>query len=301
LTNKPPTHNLYFSGRIILHCVNGILPLEKRFVKGTDSMNNRPPISSSPSSSISSLRKRKPRNRLNLIYIIAGVLILGGILLLISWLFGPSKPLNTFFATETPTPTLTFTPTSTSTPTETPTATETATVTPTATFSSPFNYTVQAGDYLALIVEKYNLGNDGIAWILLLNPYGGINATTGFPIGVDPTTQNILPGQVLLLPAPGMPFPTATPIPANLPRGTKLDYIVQAGDSLGGIADKFNSTIDDIIKENNITDPNAIRVGDLLKIPVNMVTPTATRPPTSTPVTPGPGTLAPTATLTPVN
>jgi LysM repeat protein len=106
---------------------------------------------------------------------------------------------------------------------------------------------------------------------------------------------------VLLLPAPGMPFPTATPIPANLPRGTKLDYIVQAGDSLGGIADKFNSTIDDIIKENNITDPNAIRVGDLLKIPVNMVTPTATRPPTSTPVTPGPGTLAPTSTLTPVN
>jgi hypothetical protein len=99
----------------------------EHLVKGTDSMNNRPPISSSPSSSISSLRKRKPRNRLNLIYIIAGVLILGGILLLISWLFGPSKPLNTFFATETPTPTLTFTPTSTSTPTETPTATATAT------------------------------------------------------------------------------------------------------------------------------------------------------------------------------
>jgi LysM repeat protein len=181
------------------------------------------------------------------------------------------------------------------------TVTETPTITPTATFSAPFNYTVQAGDSLFSIVEKYNLGKDGIAWILLLNPYGGTNQTTGFPIGVDPKTQNILPGQDLLLPAPGMPFPTSTPIPANLPKGTKIDYIVQAGDSLGYIAALFNSTIDDIIKENSITDPNAIKVGDLLVIPVNMVTPTPTRPPTSTSIPPGPGTQLPTATFTPVN
>ena len=264
-------------------------------------MNNRPPISSSPSSSINSLRKRKQRGGPNMILIIAGIFVLGGAILLIVWLTGPSKPLNTFFATETPTPTLTFTPTSTFTPTETSTATETASITPTATFSAPFNYRVQDGDSLFSIVQKYNLGDDGIAWILLLNPYGGINETTGFPIGVDPTTQNILPGQDLLLPAPGMPFPTSTPIPADLPRGTKIEYIVQAGDSLGAIAALYNSTIDDIIKENNITDPNAIAVGDLLIIPANMVTPTPTRPPTSTPVTPGPGTQLPTATFTPVN
>ncbi|MBV5323234.1 LysM peptidoglycan-binding domain-containing protein, partial [bacterium] len=78
--------------------------------------------------------------------------------------------------------------------------------------------------------------------------------------------------------------------------GTKVEYIVQAGDSLGGIAALYNSTIEDIIAENSITDPNAIKVGDLLIIPANMVTPTATRPPTSTPITPGPGTFLPTAT-----
>lgn len=263
-------------------------------------MNNRPPISSSPTSSINSFRKRRKRGGPNIIYIIAGVLVLGGVILLIAWLNGPSKPVNTFFATETSTPTLTFTPTSTSTPTETPTVTSTATITPTATFSTTFTYTVEAGDYLALIVEKFNLGDDGVAWILLLNPYGGINKD-GYPIGVDPQTQNILPGQVLLLPPPGAPYPTATPVPANLPKGQKVEYTVQSGDSLARIAALFNSTIEVIIAENKITDPNAIKVGDLLIIPVNMVTPTATRPPTSTPVTPGPGTALPTITLTPVN
>jgi LysM repeat protein len=264
-------------------------------------MNNRPPISSSSSSSsINLLRNRKKRGGPNIIYIIAGVLVLGGVILLIAWLAGPGKPLNTFFATETPTPTMTFTPTNTSTPTETPTPTSTSTITPTATFSTIFNYTVQVGDSLFSIVEKYNLGNDGIALILLLNPYGGIS-DTGFPIGVDPTTQNILPGQSIVLPYPGMPLPTSTPIPANLPPGTKLEYIVQSGDTLAGIASLFNSTAEEIIKENNITDPNAIQVGQLLIIPINIVTPTSTRPPTSTPITPGPGTLLPTATFTPVN
>ncbi len=264
-------------------------------------MNNRPPISSSPSSSsINLLRKRRQRGGPNIVYIIAGVLVLGGIILLIVWLTGPSKPLNALFATETPTPTLTFTPTNTSTPTETPTPTSTSTITPTATFSTIFNYTVQVGDSLFSIVEQYNLGDDGIALILLLNPYGGIS-DSGFPIGVDPVTLNILPGQSIVLPYPGMPLPTSTPIPSNLSPGTKLDYIVQSGDTLAGIASDYNSTEEAIIKENNITDPNAIQVGQLLIIPVNLVTPTSTRPPTSTPITPGPGTLLPTVTFTPIN
>ena len=260
-------------------------------------MNNRPPISSSPASSINAFRKRRRRGGpKNLIYLIAGLLVLGGVILLIVWLSGPDRPIGRLFATETPTPTTTYTPTSTSTPTSTPTSTSTATITPTATFSTPFNYTVQAGDYLQLIAETYNLGEDGIQLILLLNPYGGIDETTGYPKGIDPQTQNILPGQVILLPNPGMELPTATPIPSDLSRGTKVEYVIQAGDSLGGIAALFNSTIDDIIKENDITDPNAIKVGDLILVPVNMVTPTATRPPTSTP-DPNVGT----PTWTPVN
>ncbi len=259
-------------------------------------MENRPPITSSPLGSINSYRKRRQRRGPNVIYIVAGVLILGGVILLVMWLTGPSKPLNAIFATETPTPTLTFTPTNTSTPTETPTVTPTLTITPTPTFSTSFNYTVEAGDSLFSIVEKFNLGEDGIAWILLLNPY---NEETF--IGVDPTTLNIIPGETILLPAPGAPFPTATPFPADLPRGTKIEYTVQPGDSIAAIAAKFNSTEEAIVTENNITDPNALFVGQLLVIPVNLVTATPTRPPTSTPVPPGPGTSLPTVTFTPIN
>lgn len=257
-------------------------------------MSNIPPLSS-PSGSLGSFRRRKRTNS-NMIIIIASILVLVGLGVLIYWLLLPGKPLNTLIATETPTPTVTNTPTSTNTATPTSTETPTATITFTPTFSAPFTYTVQDGDYIALLVERFALGDDGVALILLLNPY---NEETG--IGIDPTTQVIIPGQVILLPNPGMQLPTATPVPPDLPRGTKVDYTVQAGDSLGSIADKFNSTIDDIIAENGITNPNELFVGQQLVIPVNMVTPTPTFPPTSTPITPGPGTSLPTLTLTPIN
>ena len=252
-------------------------------------MNNKPALPSSP---IGSLRKRRSKN--NTIYIIAGVLVLIGLGVLIYFLLQPGRALNSLFATETPTPTITPSPTNTNTPSPTTTETPTPTVTFTPTFSAPFTYTVQEGDYLALIVEKFALGDDAIPLTLLLNPY---NPDTG--VGIDPTTQIVIPGQVILLPFPGMELPTATPIPPNF-RGT-IEYTVQAGDSIGGIAAAFNSTIDAILEENEITNPNELFVGQVLLVPVNLVTPTATRPPTSTPITPGPGTFLPTATSTSIN
>jgi len=256
---------------------------------------NKPPQSST-SSVINAYRKRRQRRNPNIIYIIAGVLVLIGLILLIVWLSGPDKPIGALLATETPTPTVTFTPTNTNTPTETSTITPTATITITPTFSVPFNYTVQQGDYLALIVEKFGLGDDGISLILLLNPY---NADAG--TGIDPATGILSPGQVILLPNPGMELPTPTPVPPDLPRGTLVDYIVQSGDTLAVIAAIFNTTEEAIIAENDLEDANTLFVGQLLVIPVNLVTPTATRPPTSTPVTPGPGTQQPTTTITPIN
>ncbi|MFN8411587.1 MAG: LysM peptidoglycan-binding domain-containing protein [Anaerolineales bacterium] len=262
-------------------------------------MTNLPPSTSSDV--INSYRKRRQRNNPNLVYILAGVFLLGGLILLIVWLSQPNQPIGRLFATETPTPTVTYTPTSTSTPTATSTLTETPTITPTPTYASPFNYTVQSGDYLALLVDKFGLGDDGIAKLISLNPYGGIDPNTQLPLGIDPTTLNIVPGMLILIPNPDYQLPTATAIPADLPRGTKVDYTVQSGDSLAAIAAKFNSTEEEIAKVNNITDPSKIFVGQALVIPVNLVTSTPTRPPTSTPVTPGPGTLLPTLTLTPIN
>lgn len=254
---------------------------------------NRPPISSSP---IGSMRKR--RNRNNSILIIAGVLVLIGLGVLIYFLLQPGRALNSLIATETPTPTITASPTNTNTPSPTSTETPTPTVTFTPTFSAPFTYTVQDGDSLFVIAQKFNLGDDAIELILILNPY---SETETSAIGINPTTQVVIPGQVILLPYPGMPLPTSTTIPPNLPRGTLIDYTVKPGDSLAGIANLFNTTIEAISDQNNITDPNALFVGQLLQIPVNLVTPTATRPPTSTPITPGPGTFLPTVTSTSIN
>jgi LysM repeat protein len=255
--------------------------------------NLTPPAS--PSGTIGSFRKRN-RKKQNVIVIVAGVLLVGGLSLLIYWMTLPGKPINLMLATETPTPTSTYTATTTNTPTPTFTETPSPTITPTATFSAPFTYTVQDGDSLAVIAERFALGDDAIALILLLNPF---NAETG--IGIDPTTQIVIPGQVILLPNPDMQLPTATAIPSDLRSGTLIPYTVQAGDSLGAIAARFNSTIDAIIEENNIENPNALFVGQILQVPVNLVTPTATRPPTSTPITPGPGTFLPTATSTSIN
>jgi LysM repeat protein len=242
---------------------------------------------------IGSYRRRRQQNQAIIIWGGAGLLVLIGLILLVVWLSGPGKPLNSLFATETPTPTLTFTATITFTPTETPTITETPTETPTATAGAPFTYIVQEGESLAAIAENFNLGENGIALILLLNPY---DEETG--IGIDPSTTIVYPGQEIIIPNPGMELPTATPIPADLPRGTNIAYTIQTGDTLAGIASQFNSTVEAIIEENELDDPNAIFVGQQLIIPANLVTPTATRPPTSTPVTPG-ATITPGITGTP--
>ncbi len=242
----------------------------------------------STSDVISSYRKRRQQSNILFVYGASGLLVLAGLALLILWLTGPSKPLSALFATQTPTPTITPSPTETSTPTDTPTITPTPTETITPTASSPFDYIVQENDSLASIAKKFNLGDNGILLLLQLNPK------------IDPANPVILVGDKITVPNPGMPLFTSTPIPPSLPRGTKVNYIVQPNDNLAGIASLFNSTVDDIVKANNLADANAIYVGQLLVIPVNLVTPTATRPPTSTPRTPVP-TSTPTQTLTPTS
>lgn len=229
-------------------------------------MENKKPTSKV----ISNYRRRRQQNQAFIIWGGAAMLALIGIILLVIWLTGPSKPLTSLFATDTPTPTLTFTPTVTYTPTETPTITPTFTETLTATPDKPFTYIVQEGDNLVLIAEKHNLADDGILLILSLNP------------AIEQANGIIYPGQEIWIPNSGMRAPTATLLPADIPRGTKLKYQILPGDTLAGIASKFNSTVEEIIKENKIEDPNLLQAYQELTIPVNIVTPTATRPPTST-------------------
>ena len=235
-------------------------------------LNRTPPKTSN---TINSFRKKRQQKSAYLMYGSIALVVLG-FLLLVYWLTRPEQPLGQFFATDTPTATVTLTPTNTTTPTLTATITETPTVTVTSTPSEPFDYTLQENDTLQALAERFNLGPDGVLLILDYNP--DIIANNGIYYA----------GQVLKIPPPGTTRPTSTPIPADIPRGTKLDYQVLPGDTLAGIASRFNSKQEDILTANPDIgeDANALQVGQSLKIPVNLITATPTLPPTSTPITP---------------
>jgi len=235
----------------------------------------------SAQSVIASYRKKQKSGPL-LGIILAALLILAGIVIVIVWAVGNGGGGGlSLFSTKTPTPTETPTPTPvtpTATATNTPTVTNTPTITPTATASAPFEYVVQEDDNCTTISEEFDVD---IEVLLALN-----NLDSSCFIRV---------GDIIMIPAPGQQLPTATPLPADTLPGTKIEYRVRSGDTLSQIAIRFNSTIEKIILETNkyrttkkldlITDNNDILVGDILIIPVNIVTPvpsaTATR--TSTP------------------
>ena len=214
---------------------------------------------------------------------LAILLVIIGLVILITWLTGPNKPRLSLFATQTLTPTITFTPPP---PSDTPTITSTPTSTTSPTPAAPFNYIVQQNDSLYSIAQHFNLGDNGIPLLIMLNP------------AVEQNDGIIYPGLEIMVPNPDMEMPTSTPIPSNVPRGTIVRYIVQFGDNLEIIASNLNSKVEEIVKKNGLTDANDIDVGQILDIPVNLVTPTATRPPTSTPVTTTATFVTPTSAVT---
>ena len=223
----------------------------------------------SASNTIDSYRKRQKRGPV-IIWGLAALLVIVGIIILIIWFTGDNKPQISFFATETPTPTLTHTATVTSSPTATATFTLTPTMTLTPTPSAPFSYIVLEGESLASIAEKFGLDENGILLIMALNPV------------VETQGSIVYVGQEVLIPNPGMELPTPTSVPVDLAQGTLLNYTVRPGDSIAAIAAKFRSTEDAIIEENELENANSIQVGQILIVPVNMVTPEPTRlPPTA--------------------
>jgi len=201
---------------------------------------------------------------------------------LIFWFTSDQKPeiSLSFFASDTPTPTETLTPTPvppsptpTSTPTELPPS-STPTITLTPTISWPFIYNVEEGDTLYSIAERF-----GVEILVLIE-------ANRERLALDPANPIIKVGDELLVPPPGTELATPTPLPEGLPRGTKIEYTVKSGDTLAAVALEFNSTVDDIMTENDLEDANSIFVGQILVIRVNLVTPVPTE-------------AAPEATLTP--
>lgn len=105
---------------------------------------------------------------------------------------------------------------------------------------------------------------------------------------------------LVILPALGAPTPvqegaTATSAPVagpvtpegvpSLPSPTPVIHIVQAGDTLSGLSQRYDVPVEDIIAANQIENPNFLQLGAELTIPVGGVeaaTPTLTPVPTAT-------------------
>ncbi|AZP05789.1 MAG TPA: LysM peptidoglycan-binding domain-containing protein [Candidatus Jeotgalibaca pullicola] len=70
----------------------------------------------------------------------------------------------------------------------------------------------------------------------------------------------------------------------TLPNTGQATYTVRSGDTLYAIALRFNSTVQQLTQLNSITNPNLIRVGQVLKVPGGSTptTPTAPTAPTTT-------------------
>jgi len=60
-----------------------------------------------------------------------------------------------------------------------------------------------------------------------------------------------------------------TPAPATpAPQPQVQTYTVQEGDTMSGIANKYNMTSQELATYNGITDVNSLKIGQVLKIPV---------------------------------
>jgi LysM repeat protein len=76
-----------------------------------------------------------------------------------------------------------------------------------------------------------------------------------------PTGSSAKPG------ATTEPAPTAPPTapPTTVPMA---EYVIAAGDTMSGIAKKFGVTMQALLSANNLTDPNLVRVGQKIKVPI---------------------------------
>ena len=101
------------------------------------------------------------------------------------------------------------------------------------------DYIVKKGDSLYSIAKRYNTT---VKEIVRLN---------------NLTSNNLAVGQQLVIAIDDNATPTPT---------TYKDYVVQKGDSLWTIANKNNTTVDELKKINNLTS-NMLSIGQVLKLP----------------------------------
>ncbi|MGJ3240803.1 MAG: LysM peptidoglycan-binding domain-containing protein [Anaerolineae bacterium] len=132
-----------------------------------------------------------------------------------------------------------------------------------ATF--PRTYRVEIGDTLRSIGEQY-----GVTWqqIAAFNNIATPNyVQAGTLINIPPADYVIPTPPVSAPPATGGPTTPTTPTTPTVVQPTLATYVVQRGDVLEGIAQRFNVTIESLRQLNGLAPRDAIFPGDVLTIP----------------------------------
>ncbi len=102
-------------------------------------------------------------------------------------------------------------------------------------------YTVKEGDTLSEIAQRYGTTTERLAEINnISNP------------------NLIYPGQVLKI--------SSNSSAGNTSGGTATTYIVKEGDTLSEIAQRYGTTTERLAQINNISDPNLIYPGEVIRI-----------------------------------
>jgi len=140
------------------------------------------------------------------------------------------------------------------------------TVDPANTLPPPLTYTVVAGDSMYAIASRFGVKAEDIA---------------SYNAWADGILHPLSPGQVILIPPgaanvtttlPGMPIPVDTTAPGPQPGQGK--YVVEAGDSLSRIADKWGVEVSALLAANGWVDSSVVILpGDEIKIPARTKNP----------------------------
>ena len=154
--------------------------------------------------------------------------------------------------------------------------TETSTITPTSTRSGAISYVIKEGDTLYFVAEEYEID---IQDLISFNTAQGVDLSSFLQVG-----------QEILVPPPDYQAPTLTPIPDEFTPGSIIEHTIRPGDILQLLADEFNTTLDAILAENEelAENPDILSVGQIVRIPVDIIALTPATPTRQPSVTPTP-------------
>lgn len=124
-----------------------------------------------------------------------------------------------------------------------------------------FTYTVVAGDTLLSIATRFGTTPEAIAQ---LNSLADPNALTLGQALQIPGTASAAASGAATTTAGQTSGATTT---GGATTGGSTSYTVQSGDTLGSIARRFGTTIAELVRVNNLANPDALQVGQKLVVP----------------------------------